>query len=162
MSTLEFKKNKNVLGHDSLNDYWELSEYLYSMSRNNDPGEIERCSDDIIKKWEETIIIDGMSDSIEDITQLIVYHLDCGEKMCNLAVIAENKEVLEFLHEEGHTGDVEIALAAHNCSVDFLDWMYHSRIKWDGSLQFLDDIENECILEFLEKNMKNWKDNIFH
>ena len=159
--TPEFNLIMNALKSNSEIPIWTLEECLYLVSTDIPkylPGNSVQI---IILKWctKEASKEAGYIPMINDIaiTSALATYLNCGDLMCDHAVMEGNKYILEFLHDQGYRGNNEIAMVAHNCNVDFLSWMYESGIKWDDSLQYLDDIKDEKVLLFLKENMEDWK-----
>jgi hypothetical protein len=151
----------SAFGKKSNISNWTLSRIIFDLKED---GSLRFEYDSInllMEEWENQMELCDFCDNNKELMIFMADYLKCGSRMCNIASIMGSKDILEFLHERKIYGKHEIALASHNCNVEFLKWMYDSELKWDYSLSYLDDIKDKEILEFLENNMENWKKSIF-
>jgi hypothetical protein len=150
-----------AFGKNSTISSWTLSKLILDLKEDGSLRFEYNLIGLLMCKWEDQMELGDFCDNNKDLMIFLADYLKYGSTMCNIAATMGSTDVLEFLHERNFFGKHEIALASHNCNVEFLNWMYESELKWDDSLNFLDDIEDEEILNFLENNMENWKNKVF-
>jgi hypothetical protein len=161
MSNLSIDLLLKAFGKNSQIPYWKLLRIIEDLKESDLIKHDFVYEDYIFDVWEIQMNKRDYCDNNKEITIFMAEYLSLGPKMCDTCSSVGNKYLLSFLHERSFYGENEIVLAVYNSNVDFLTWMYETEIKWDYSLNYLEDIKDCEILNFLKVNMEDWKNNIF-